>query len=280
MVKCLGMRTLALVLLGCGATVPGQSPPSTSAAVERVLRGTHGAAMVVDVVSGRVLASYGAVEREAAPGSTLKPFVLRAALETGAVSERATVACRGTLMVKGHNLTCVHPRAIPMMDAREALQESCNNYFARVAGRMGSGALVEGLRTYGLRPVGAVVSQDERVLLALGVEGIRVSPKELAEAYRRLALEMTGSQRGSVAVVRDGLMQSVETGMAHGAHTRGVALGGKTGTADGPGGWGSHGWFAGVLFNGATAERVIVVFVPDGNGNDAAGLARRILAGR
>jgi len=274
------MKRLVVMLLGCAVMGHGQSSVAASAGLERVLRGAHGAGMVVDVPSGRVLASYGAVDREATPGSTLKPFVLRAALEGGAVSERATVACRRTLIVKGHNLTCVHPRAITVMDAREALGESCNQYFATVAGRMGSGALVEGLRAYGLRPAGSVVSPDERVLLALGVEGIQVSPKELAEAYRRLAVEMTGSQRGSLGVVRDGLMQSVETGMAHAAYAPGVALGGKTGTADGPDGGRSHGWFAGIVFAGSKAERVIVVFVPDGNGNDAAGLARQIVVGR
>lgn len=268
------MRAMLLTLLLSGTMACAQT--ASIGGMGRVLRGAHAAAVVMDVASGAVT-SYGAVEREAAPGSVLKPFVLKAALDAGVMSERATVECRGSLVVAGHNLACSHPRDITVMDARQALAESCNTYFAAVVRRMSRVTLLAGLRAYGLEPSGMGNAPDDRVLMALGVEGIRVSPRELAEAYRRLALEMGAEQRGTVEVVREGMVRSVESGMAHAAFVSGMTIGGKTGTAGEANNPRSHGWFAGIVFEGTSAARVIVVYVPDGNGNDAAGLARRIL---
>jgi cell division protein FtsI/penicillin-binding protein 2 len=232
----------------------------------------------VDVPSGSILESYGALDMPAAPGSTLKPFVLKAALDADAISAQETIHCRGTLMVKGHNLACGHPRDITVLDARQALAESCNTYFVTLARRMTSQVLLNGLQAYGLHPAGTAAMPDDRALLAVGVVGIKTSPRELAMAYRRLAQQMNGATGHALAVVRDGMLQSVATGMARGAQTGGVMLGGKTGTAqDAPATW-SHGWFVGILFDGQMqAQRVIVIYVPSGTGNDAALLARRVL---
>jgi cell division protein FtsI/penicillin-binding protein 2 len=117
--------------------------------------------------------------------------------------------------------------------------------------------------------------------MALGLVGVRVSPMQMAVAYRKLAQQMNEQQKSAV-VVRDGMVQSVETGMAHGTHVEGTMLGGKTGTAQDSDGssdryW-SHGWFAGILFVGQEkAQQVIVIYLPHGNGNDAALLAKRVI---
>ncbi len=95
-------------------------------------------------------------------------------------------------------------------------------------------------------------------------------------------MEGGGSRSSKAAgVVRDGLVASVETGVAHAAFVPGLTVTGKTGTVDVVGSGRSHGWFAGVVYGaGGRAERVIVVYVPNGNGRDAAALARRVLVGR
>jgi peptidoglycan glycosyltransferase len=242
------------------------------------LHGTHATAVIVDVPSGSILDSYGALDMQAAPGSTLKPFVLKAALDADVISAQETIHCHGSLMVKGHNLACGHPREITVLDARQALAESCNTYFVTLARQMTSQVLMKGLQAYGLHPAGSAAVPDDRALLAVGIVGIKTSPRELALAYRRLAQQMNGATGHAVAVVRDGMLQSVETGMAHGAQTDGVRIGGKTGTAqDAPATW-SHGWFVGILFDGQMqAQRVLVIYVPSGTGNDAALLAKRVL---
>lgn len=271
-------RVNCLLALTLGVTV-AQAQGIRSPGLERSLRSAGASVVVMDAGSGRVLIDFGNVDVHASPGSTLKPFVLRAALGAGVITGRTTVHCNGTLQVAGHNLACVHPRDITVLDAREALAESCNTYFAAVAGRISSEAMVRGLLGFGMSVEHVPQSRDERVLLALGMQGVRVSPRQLAEAYRRFAKEMNAAPAGADAVVRDGLLQSVQTGMAHAAHVDGMILGGKTGTVDDAGGR-SHGWFAGLVFDGENsvrAWRVIVVYVPNGNGNDAAALARRVL---
>jgi cell division protein FtsI/penicillin-binding protein 2 len=233
---------------------------------------------VVDVPSGNIVSSFGAPDVRSAPGSTLKPFVLKAALDSDAITAQETIHCRGSLMVKGHNLACGHPRDLTDLDAEQAIAESCNTYFVTLARRMTSQALLNGLQAYGLHPSGSVAAPDDRALLAMGIVGIKTSPLELAMAYRILAQQMNGATGHAVAVVRDGMLQSVEFGMAHSAQTEGVMIGGKTGTAqDAPAPW-SHGWFVGILFDGKMqARRVLVLYVPNGTGNDAALLAKRVL---
>jgi len=81
-------------------------------------------------------------------------------------------------------------------------------------------------------------------------------------------------QFGEAPVVKRGLEGAVAYGMAHNAATDGLAVAGKTGTASDAGQAWTHGWFAGIASRGA--QRVVVVlYVPRGNGADAASLAHR-----
>jgi len=269
------LRTLAgVACLLATAEALAQSSPSQ--ALQRALAGTHASATVVRVADGHVLASYGPQAILAAPGSTLKPFVLDAALKGRVINTVATIHCDGHLVIQGHNLACTHPRDIVMLDAQEALANSCNTYFATIARRMSAANLREGLRSYGFDPTQRNLQldhPDNRALLALGVEGIRTSPLQLALAYRKLALALP-----LASPIRAGLLQSVQTGMAHAAFIPGLKLAGKTGTVDDPGGR-SHGWFAGIVYSGEPASAlpstVLAIYLPSGNGNDAAGLARQ-----
>lgn len=241
------------------------------------VRAMHASVLVMDVASGRTLSSLGDVDVRSKPGSVLKPLVLTVALRAHIVTERDTVACRGTLTVAGHNLACSHPRDLVVLDAREALANSCNTYFATLARRMPAETLTEGLRSFGVLPSHVPHDADDRVLMVLGLESITVSPSSLANAYRQLALAMSVPGDHAARAVEEGMLQSVRTGMAHAANVKDVALGGKTGTVDDSGGR-SHGWFAGIVFDAeGRAQRVVIVFTPTGNGNDAATLAKRVV---
>lgn len=214
----------------------------------------------------------------------MKPLFLEAALEGGLIHEDTILYCRRSLNIAGHDLACVHPPALTAFRADEAIAYSCNSYFAQLASRFAPGETADVLRSYGFgsRPhlfasesSGDVsVSWDEahRALQVLGVADISATPAQLAEAYwlleRRSPL--------SPAVSR-GLRESVTYGMAHPAATNGVVLLGKTGTASDPGEPWTHGWFAGMASCGGRSI-VLVIFVPRGNGGDAASLAHRFLS--
>jgi cell division protein FtsI/penicillin-binding protein 2 len=245
--------------------------------MESALRGTGASAVLLDVSEGKMLASYGAIDAASAPGSTRKPLVLQTALAAHVMTDRSATLCRGSLIIAGHNLACTHPRGILRMDARLALSNSCNTYFATLAERMSPSLLLHGLQHYGLSPSATGDSPANRALLALGVEGIVVTPRQLAMAYRLLAQRFTLGD-----AVRDGLLDSVSTGMAHAASVdglpSGVRLGGKTGTMHTSADPLGHGWFAGVVFREDYAQEILVVCLPRGNGADAAHLAHRILA--
>jgi hypothetical protein len=115
-------------------------------------------------------------------------------------------------------------------------------------------------------------------LALLGVEGIRVTPLELAIAYRWLALELAAHPESrATQVVRAGIEDSASFGMARQAGLGGVAIAGKTGTAEGAASNQSHGWFAGVA-PVDNPQVVVVVYLPTGRGADAAHVAAELLS--
>jgi cell division protein FtsI/penicillin-binding protein 2 len=248
--------------------------------------------VVLDIASGRLLAAHrlaDAARTVAAPGSTLKPLVLYSLIRADRWNPANRVACNRQLVVAGHRLACTHPLA-PPFDAREALTWSCNSYFAAVARSLQPGELGRLLRPTGLLGLTGLAPQEavaefrepdsvnSQQLALLGVEGVRVTPLELAVAYRWLALELAAHPDSDAAqVVRAGLEDSASFGMAGQASLGGIAVLGKTGTAEGASSSRTHGWFVG-LAPADTPQVVIAVFLPAGRGADAAHVAGDLLA--
>ena len=279
-----------------GAARLNQSPGSTATwqgEVARAARATPEARIVVlDVATGSMLAAHRlgeAAQTLAAPGSTLKPLVLYQLLASGRWNPEDRVACNRNLVVAGHRLACSHPPAQPF-DAREALTWSCNSYFAQVARTLEPGELGRLLRPTGLfGPTGLAGDEataefreprttDDEQLALLGVVGVRVTPLELAAAYRWLALRIAADPDSIAAqTVSTGLRDSADFGMAGGASLGGVAVAGKTGTAESEAASWTHGWFVG-LAPAANPRVVVCVYLPAGRGADAAHLAGELLA--
>ncbi len=247
-----------------------------------------GAIVVIEVASGHVLAARNlplAATLRAAPGSSIKPFVLQFALEQRAISSEERHYCRRTLTIGGKRMDCTHPAAPASLSAQEALAYSCNSYFAALATRLDGAQLADYLRGLGFTSTTGLASQETRgavrapqtaeqiQLLALGEDGIEITPLELLAAYRQLAI----GQKTAAPAVKLGLEGSVEYGMAHAAAVRQLHLAGKTGTASQPGRASTHGWFVGY----APAEQpeiALVVYLAHGRGADAATIAQRVFS--
>jgi cell division protein FtsI/penicillin-binding protein 2 len=251
---------------------------AAQSALSSALRGTPAIGVVVEVKNGALEAAVKPATQRSTPGSILKPLFLAAALEQHEVLPQATVYCRRTFhIVEGNrnwNLDCTHPQRDVAFSAKEALAYSCNRYFADLADRISPAQAVTILEHYGLMRQSAPQSREQKELLVLGLEGIAVSPAQMAAAYRKLALQLNdaGSSH-SLDAVSEGLRDSVAYGMAHNAAVPGMAIAGKTGTASDLGQSWSHGWFAGTGHVGRK-EVVIVIYLPRGNGADAARLAQ------
>ncbi len=257
------------------------------------MAGSRGTAVVLAVDSGQVLAAYHlkvAAQRLAAPGSSIKPFTLKALLEAGKVDASTALLCKRPLNIAGHRLDCSHPQTSQPLDAASALAYSCNSYFTTMATRLTPAQLRESFindgfaQSTGLAPdeaVGTIAlasSTAELQLQAIGEWGVQVTPLELLRAYRGLARMASDGTDVKLAAIFQGLDGSTSYGMARSAQPENsVRVAGKTGTANADEGAWTHGWFAGF----APANKptvVLVVFLEKGRGSDAAAVARQIFA--
>ncbi|MGP8225860.1 MAG: penicillin-binding transpeptidase domain-containing protein [Terracidiphilus sp.] len=248
--------------------------------------------IVLEIGSGYLLASVHLSEASrtlATPGSTLKPLILYFALTSELWDAERRVACSRQMHLGSHQLNCSHPVMDPM-NAEQALTWSCNSYFAELAGRLSPEQLRRALSERGLLAATGLTSQEsvaafrvprtrEQVqLAALGVEGIRVTLPELAEAYRSLAIELAAHPETVAArTVTSGLTDSASFGMAGAASLGGVPIAGKTGTAGAESGGATHGWFVG-LAPAESPQVVVAVYLPSGRGSEAAQVAATMLA--
>ena len=273
---------IRLVILST-ALIAGLPAADLQTAIDRALAGRAGTAVVLDVDSGRILASYHpevAARRLTRPGSTVKPFTLLALLASG--SPPRSLICARKLQIGSRRMDCSHPPTPDPFDAVAALAYSCNYYFATLAAGLRSSDLVETFTRAGLisrtglydgEAVGEITppsSVEQRQLLALGEGNILITPLELVSAYRKLALKKNRT-------VSEALEAATEYGTARLARPPGVKVAGKTGTASDPGNGQIHAWFAG--YAPAESPRVaVMVFLEQGaGGRDAAPVARQLI---
>ena len=293
---------VAALLSATSYCAPPPAPTWPSAVARAAEFSPQARIVVLDIATGHLLASSHLAEAGvtlAAPGSTLKPLVLYSLVESGRWDPSRRIACSRKLVIAGRSLACSHPPAEPM-DARQALAWSCNTYFAAVAGALAPGELRKLLAPTGLlSPPTFVPAQvtavfrnpqtpDQIRLTLLGVDGIAVTPLELASAYRWLAIQMAAHpDSAATQVVQAGLQDSASFGMAGAASLGGVPVAGKTGTASPAAGAQNHGWFIGLApsnlaLSSSNSSKppavVIAVYLPAGRGADAARVAAELLA--
>ncbi len=230
----------------------------------------QGVGVAKDVRTGAVLYSHRLdVARTlfAPPASTIKPFSLLALRHSGKLRANEAFPCSGQLGIAGRSFACSHPRTATPIDMATAIAYSCNEFVARVAARFEPGEFAEAVSRLGLSAPGhidRVAGIEARQLQALGEDHISVNVEQLANGYRRLALEP--------GQVLEGLEGAVEFGTAQRAQIPGIKVAGKTGSASG-----RFAWFAG--FAPSRSPRVVVAVMVQGRagGADAAPVAGRIL---
>ena len=287
-------RWLAVLYLIGHLCAAAQAPdPVLQKAVSHAMAGQSGTAIVLEIRSGEVLASYRldvAARRLAYPGSSIKPFTLMALLDTGSLGANTALVCKRSLRIAGRTLDCTHPDTRQPLDPAAALAYSCNSYFTTVALRLTPAQLRDSFMGDGFTAVTSLVpneaagqvslarSPGQEQLEAIGEWGIKITPFELASAYRRLALSQSKRQP-RLQPVFQGLRDSVAYGMGHAAQPESpMKVAGKTGTAPADEGPWTHAWFAGYA-PAESPEIVVVVFLEKGHGgNEAATVARAIFA--
>ena len=204
------------------------------------------------------------------PGSTLKPFVIAAALQAGAVRAGDQFDCEnGSWRVRDRTIRDAKPHGV--LSVHNILRVSSNIGAAKIADRLGSSALTDGLRTQGFgSPSGSGFPGEasgvvrgiresqavERANLAFG-QGMTATAVQLAAAAATLAnggrrvwprmalrLEADGSRLDwppglgerilsdrTARLVIEMMIDAVERGTGRAAAVSGYEVAGKTGTA-------------------------------------------------
>lgn len=72
------------------------------------------------------------------PGSTIKPFTVAAALETGALNGDETFYCEGSLHIGGYDIHCINREGHGTQTLKEAVDNSCNVALMQIGEKIGA----------------------------------------------------------------------------------------------------------------------------------------------
>ncbi|HEX3744492.1 MAG TPA: penicillin-binding protein 2 [Bryobacteraceae bacterium] len=152
-----------------------------------------------------------AIQAQQAPGSTFKPIVALAALETGAITEQTPIRCPGYLTLYDHTYHCMEKQGHGTLTLHNAIVHSCDVFFFSVGVKLGIDNLAKyaGMVGFG-RPTGVDLpgeaaglvpspSQKARTQrqpwyagdtppVAVGQGALTVTPLQLARAIGGLAM--------------------------------------------------------------------------------------------
>lgn len=303
------------------AVRPGVAPhnvtttlrPALQLAATEALGGRYGGVVVLNTITGAVLADAGlGMDVVQPPGSTFKMVTASAALSSGKFTLQSTFPYAHYILLNGWRLHNFHSEYCGGT-LLEAFAVSCNSVFAPVADAVGARGLIAMAGRYGFdHPPGLAYPAPESVMpspasldsdLMVGVAGIgqggvEASPLQMAtvaETIGNLGLRRTPhivflprsasdagpNRRVLTPAVATGLRTMMEAVVDYGtgvnAAIPGVQVAGKTGTSqvgNGP----SDAWFA--AFAPAVHPRfaVAVLVVRGGvGGATAAPIARQVL---
>jgi penicillin-binding protein 2 len=146
------------------------------------------------------------------PGSTIKPFLALAALETGARGPGETVFCGGGFRFGNRTFRCWKEKGHGVVDMYRAIVESCDVYFYTLGLKMGPEPITRLEKDAGLGNLTGIDLPGERrglvpdpewkqrvykqrwqdyesILIGIGQGAIHVTPLEMLQAYATLATD-------------------------------------------------------------------------------------------
>lgn len=168
------------------------------------------------------------------PGSTIKPMLALAALDTGATSLQRRSVCRGFFMLPNdtHRYRDWKPEGHGEVDIRDAITQSCDVYFYEISGDVGIDNMHDYLEQFGLgHATGIDISGEhpginpsrdwkrasfsqrddqrwyhgETVINSIGQGYMLTTPLQLASAAGALATRGTRFEPHLVAAIEDAL---------------------------------------------------------------------------
>lgn len=149
------------------------------------------------------------IQSQLAPGSTFKPFVALAALESGTIDENFTVTCHGSATFYGRTFKCHKKTGHGTVNLHSAIAQSCDVFFYNVGRMTGIDTIAKYAQLSGLgkktgvdlpgEKDGVIPSsawkirtfrekwyEGETISVAIGQGAVTVTPLQLAYAYSGL----------------------------------------------------------------------------------------------
>lgn len=261
----------APVAVATGATAPpppvgDSTDPVAQAAAEETVAAVatqwsadSAVVLVLDAATGEILADAGRVgtrsvdfarSRAISPGSTIKPIVIAAALETGAITSSQTFECGPKPRPYGGGREIHDYAAHGALDAAHLLAVSSNIGTSHIFDLLGGDRLDSWLARFHFTDVPKVTTGSlEGAELAMGEGGLTATPLQMAAVYAALASDgvyhaPTSSKQASpgerlvssatasqvLAMLDTAVTDPKATGLR--ARVDGIHVAGKTGTAD------------------------------------------------
>jgi penicillin-binding protein 2 len=152
-----------------------------------------------------------AIQAEFAPGSTFKPIVALAGLESGVIDDKTDFHCSGGASFYGHYFSCHLKRGHGDISLHRAIAQSCDVFFYNVGNKLGIDRIAHYAELAGIGSKTGIDLPNERestmpstrwklrnyrqkwyagetISVAIGQGAVTVSPLELATAIGGLSL--------------------------------------------------------------------------------------------
>ncbi|KTD05497.1 cell division protein FtsI/penicillin-binding protein 2 [Legionella gratiana] len=174
------------------------------------------------------------------PGSTIKPFIAAAAIDTGVSSETKSYDCHSPYYIEGKKFTNYNPN-VGSASLTEAIEKSINVCLIKVSQETGAPAIRQKLTEFGFDANSwwqANQSDDLQLARASLGENIPVTIGSLTKSYAILAHNGYPFHKGDRPLISETTTKSInhmlENAVANGtgklAVIPGIAVAGKTGT--------------------------------------------------